>query len=351
MTARRNLSAYIVDEATPEQMARQWVAVESRLGDRPRRVVPVSLFLAGAAAAAIVYVLANRTVPTGHWTSQAAPESFALADGSRVELQPSTDVTLLGQSEVEDHLQVVRGGARFEVRRNPTRRFQVSAAGIDVVVTGTVFSVSLDGDSAAPRVSVERGEVEVRRRQPPALLARLHAGQSWPPVAPIVEPSQEVAATSPPEVKVEPEPPPAANPARGLSRATPDPQPAATDPRRLLERANAARRSGNAAQAADALEALRSHYPRDKRAALASFELGRLRMDELGDLAGAVEALQHSIALAPHGVFREDAEACLATAFARQHQRGPCENARRAYLDRYPEGTHAAAMAALDCGR
>lgn len=350
MTERPDLSAYIVDEATPEQIARQWSAVEARLHARPRRLFLIPLLLAGAAATAIFYPWTKAGLHD-HWTSQTAPESFALADGSRLELQPSTDVRLLGQADGEAHLQLVRGGARFEVRRNPARRFQVSAAGIDVVVIGTIFSVSLDDDPAAPRVSVERGEVEVRRHEPAGLLARLHAGEAWPPAAPTAETPREASPPPPPaEAKATAPEPPAANPGRGVSRAAPDLQVAATDPRRLLERANSARRSGNVAQAADALELLRSRYPRDRRAALASFELGRLRMDELHDLPGAIEALQHSIALAPHGVFREDAEACLATAFARQHQRVPCEKARRAYLDRYPEGTHAAAMAALDCG-
>jgi hypothetical protein len=127
-------------------------------------------------------------------------------------------------------------------------------------------------------------------------------------------------------------------------------RPFAANPRQLLEQANAARRSGDVAQAAAAFETLRSRYPRDARAALASFELGRLRMDALGDLPGAVEALRHSIALAPGGVVREDADACLATALARLRAPSRCENARQAYLQRYPKGTHAAEMSALDCG-
>jgi tetratricopeptide (TPR) repeat protein len=122
-----------------------------------------------------------------------------------------------------------------------------------------------------------------------------------------------------------------------------------TDSRQLLEQANAARRIGDVAQAASLFETLRVRYPRDPRAALASFELGRLRLDVLGDPPGAVQALKQSIALAPSGVFREDAEACLATAYARMRDHPRCELARRAYLDRYPEGTHATEMSALVC--
>jgi len=122
-----------------------------------------------------------------------------------------------------------------------------------------------------------------------------------------------------------------------------------TDPRLLLEEANSARRNGDVERAAALLETLRVRHPRDPRAALATFELGRLRMDALGDPKGAVQALQQSIALAPAGVFREDAEACLATAYARMRDHQRCEHARQTYLGHYPAGTHAAEMSALVC--
>jgi hypothetical protein len=370
MTVKRDLSRYVVAEATREQIAQQWTAIDARLSRQRRpRWLPYSLLLAGTAAVIIVYLTRNRPIPERHWTSESAPRQFGLDDGSQLQLQPGSEVTMLDRGASAVHLQVLRGGARFDVRRDPTRRFEVSAAGIDVMVVGTAFTVALDGAEGKARVSVERGEVDVRPHQEARLLAHLHAGQSWPARA--TETERPAEATAAPAPATEPAAPQAeasvasvANIDRPQAARATSPRPATVDaraatpavrsakldPRQLLEQANAARRSGDVAQAAAAFEALRSHYPGDSRAALASFELGRLRMGALDDLPGAVEALQHSIALAPHGVFREDAEACLATALARVRAPSRCENARRTYLQRYPKGTHAAEMSALDCG-
>jgi len=364
MTPKSNLSSYVVAEATPEEISRQWAAIEPLLTHRSRnrRLLPLSLAFVGATAAVIALLSAHHAAPEQTWTSQNAPLSLALDDGSHLQLQPGSDVSLLRQRTGEVRLRVVRGGARFEVRHNPARRFQVTAAGIDVVVTGTAFSVELEEGLGTPRVSVERGEVEVHPQGETRLLAHLRAGEAWPPrPAPRVTPSEtELPTGTPSETRM----PSAVAQPLDVQPAAPGtapiaPSPAApnsrrsvpADPRQLLEQANAARRSGDAAEAASLLEALRVRYPRDPRAALASFELGRLRLDVLGDLPGAAQALRQSIALAPSGVFREDAEACLATAYARMRDRSHCELARRAYLDRYAEGTHAAEMSALVCGQ
>jgi hypothetical protein len=339
MTPKPNLSAYIVAEAATEEIARQWAAIAPRLAPPPRRrllSLSLGVALAGTTAAAVVLLATRGAPPPRNWTSQSAPMRLALDDGSRLELRPGSDISLLRQHKDEVALQLVRGAARFEVRHDPARRFQVVAAAVDVVVTGTAFTVELEGGQGAARVSVERGAVEVLARGDGHLLAHLRAGETWPPrPVPLAEPPAEPQTAAPVA-------PPVAAPAVGR-------RPLPADARQLLEQANAARRSGDVAQAAALFEALGARYPRDARAALASFELGRLRMEALGDLPGAVQALKNSIALAPSGVFREDAEACLANAYARMRDQSRCEHARQSYLRRYPEGTHAAELAALDC--
>jgi transmembrane sensor len=345
MTPKPELSSHIVAEATPHEIAQQWAAIEPRLARRPRlrRLLPLSLAFAGAAAIfAMVYV--HRVGPKPPWTTQNEAMTLALDDGSHLQLRPHSIVRPLRQRKGEAFLRVERGGARFEVRPGPTRRFQVSAAGIDVVVTGTVFSVGLEAGQASPRVSVEHGEVEVHPQGETRLLARLHAGETWPapPEPPVAPPETAAPPAATPATRTLP---PAAAPASASSARRTVP----VDSRQLLEAANAARRSGDVVEAASLLEILQARFPRDPRAALASFELGRLRLDVLGDLPGAVTALKQSIALAPSGVFREDAEACLATAYARMRDRLRCEKARLSYLARYPEGTHAAEMSALGC--
>jgi len=340
MTPEPKLSSYIVAEASPAEMAEQWQKIEARLAPRPPRPwLPLSLAFAGVAAALVAFVYVQRASSDRAFTSAAEPLPVALADGSQALLEPRSQVHLLRQGKHEVSLRLLLGAARFEVRHDPSRRFQVSAAGVDVVVTGTAFSVALDDRGTTARVSVERGEVEVHPHGETRLLARLHAGESWPErPAPAVAPAPPVSApavAAPVETVHE-------APAAGR-------RPPPSDPRLLLEQANAARRSGDVEQAAALLETLRVRHPRDPRAALATFELGRLRLDALGDLPGAVQALQQSIALAPTGVFREDAEACLATAYARMRDRPRCEHARQDYLGHYPAGTHTAEVSALTC--
>jgi len=349
MTSRPKLSAFIVSEATPVELARQWAAIEPRLQSRRHRMLPLALALAGAAAVAIVAILVQPAPPKQISTNRYERVTLALDDGSRMQLRPATAVNLLRQGRREVRLQVLRGAARFEVHPDPARRFVVTAAGVDVVVTGTAFSVELEGPAGATRVSVERGEVEVHPRGEARALARVHAGETWPPRA-----APKSAPPAPAEAPPSPVAPAAKATKPAVPVAAPGPPPTVsrpepTDPRQLLEEANRARRGGDVARAASLLETLRVRHPRDARAALATFELGRLRMNALGDLPGAVQALKQSIALAPAGVFREDAEACLATAYARMHDGSRCELARRRYLERYPEGTHSAEMSALAC--
>jgi TolA-binding protein len=350
----RKLADHIVAEATAGELADQWRAIEARLRPRPRRgMFALAFAVAGAGTALLlVFALGGRTAPVRQVASQAAPMTMALADGSQVDLRPHSDVRVVVERPSEVRLQVVRGGAHFDIRHHAGRRVEVAAAAIDVVVTGTAFTVDLPGDHDEPQVAVERGEVEVWRRIPARLLARLHAGEAWPqPVAAPPSPPAPSAADERSEPHAEPAalaPRPEA-PANAPSAAAAARRPPALEPRQLLEQANAARRSGDVQEAAALLEALRVRYPRDPRAALATFELGRLRLDALGDPQGAVTALKQSIALAPTGVFREDAEACLANAYARMRDRAHCAQARQDYLGHYPEGTHRAEVAALVC--
>jgi hypothetical protein len=94
---------------------------------------------------------------------------------------------------------------------------------------------------------------------------------------------------------------------------------------------------------------LLASYPRDPRAGLAAFELGRLRMDRLGDLPGAVRALQQAVALAPGAELREDALARLVAASAAAHDHAVCARTRARYLTDYPSGVHHRTVSAAAC--
>ena len=175
-------------------------------------------------------------------------------------------------------------------------------------------------------------------------------GESWtsapaaavpvPPVEPQAPVGPPPAADAPP-VEDSVKTTPSSSPTESARGATSSP-----GPRELLQTANDARLAGRPREAAAAFDALRRHYRGDPRAGLAAFELGRLRLDALGDPGGAAEALADSIALAPGATFREDAEARLVEALDRAHDGGRCTAARRAYLARFPGGLHAASVAA-----
>ena len=93
-------------------------------------------------------------------------------------------------------------------------------------------------------------------------------------------------------------------------------------------------------------QTLLTEFPRDGRAGLAALELGRLRMDRLGDMRGAVQALERAVALAPGSEFREDAMARLVAAHAGAHDAAGCARAREKYLAEFPSGVHHRTVAA-----
>jgi TolA-binding protein len=145
----------------------------------------------------------------------------------------------------------------------------------------------------------------------------------------------------------EPEPRHVAAPSRAGARAVAASKPThVTGPRELFELARGQWRRGLIQEAADTYQALLTEYPRDGRAGLAAFELGRLRMDRLGDLRGAVQALERAVALAPGSEFREDAMARLVAANAGAHDMSACARARDQYLADFPSGVHRRTVAA-----
>ncbi|MDQ3032422.1 MAG: hypothetical protein M3Y87_08410, partial [Myxococcota bacterium] len=108
-----------------------------------------------------------------------------------------------------------------------------------------------------------------------------------------------------------------------------------------FEGALAARRRGALRESEAQLERLVLEHPRDPRAPLAAFELGRLRMDALDDRAGAVRALERSLALGRRSPFREDALARLVSLHRALGQQAACERRAREYLAHHPRGAHA----------
>jgi transmembrane sensor len=119
----------------------------------------------------------------------------------------------------------------------------------------------------------------------------------------------------------------------------------------LWAQAEAARASKRFQDEAVALNTLRLRHRSDPRAALAAFELGRLRQDTLHDSVGAAAAFADAIALAPNGPFREDAEARRVEALDSGGRREACIEAKEAFLARYPGGIHRQRVSVMCGGR
>lgn len=288
------------------------------------------------------------------------PQTQLLDDGSRIQRRHPSDVRVVRQTPELTQVQLARGSARFEVVRNPARRFVVEVENVQVEVVGTVFEVTRGGLDV--EVRVHEGVVSVRAREQ---LATLTAGQAQRfALGQAVATGVGGAATSPqPASLQEPEPgephgtPPAVASAgeqgtdwRGLARAGKFTQAyvamraSATPPRSSVEemllRADVARLSGHPAEAVAPLSELLSRHPADSRAPSASFTLGRV-YEQLGRWADAARAFGKTRSLEPSGPLAEDALARQALALWAAGGKAQAEALGRQYLGRYPRGVRA----------
>jgi transmembrane sensor len=245
---------------------------------------------------------------------------MALADGSRALLDDGSRVDTEIQTEGLVRLVQREGRVRYEIAPDPDRVFVVHAGIYEVRVAGTVFVVDVAVDRL--RVEVEKGAVEVMQGDRSIALV---AGERV-------------------ELPVEP---PAAEAAEPAEPPTSDTRPSrGTSVRRLLERADAARRDGKLRKAANALRALVRTHPRDARAPSAWFMLGRVER-RLGHHAAAARAFRSAHKTRPTGALAEDARAEEAWSWKDAGFGDRARDTARAYLDRYPNGTHAARVRPL----
>lgn len=333
-----------------------WRRLDATL--RPERSPARWFVLAGvslaAVAALVVAVQLQRDNPA---LSSGAPLTTAsvghLEEGSTVVVAEATSGELEAVSADEVRVRLDRGVMRFDVAKKPGRRFSVVAGRVEVRVVGTRFVVRREQRAS---VSVERGVVEVWVEG--TKRAVLEAGDTWeePALAVVAEDPQPVAPSSVPEaleLPADPRPPKRKAP-KGVRTQpvaaqppTAPPVPEVDDASAVFKLALEARRAGRAAEAAQTLSTFVTKFPDDARAGLALFELGRLQMDQLHTPTRAVESLERAVAKASSGTYLEDAMARLVRLHHELHRPSACESARRAYLERFPTGLHAATLSAL----
>jgi tetratricopeptide (TPR) repeat protein len=380
----RDLAAHLVPEITEGRLARQWASLESKLPRPQTGPGWRSALLAVSAlgfAAWLWWMPVQRPESGALVESSDTPVGVQLSDGSSVELAAQTRLRVLRDQPTGVEVELADGRASFEVTHVDERSFTVRASTVAVHVIGTKFQVVRVArpEGTEVQVSVERGIVEVERTDR-GDSRRLTVGERWSVWIP-AEPSnteEEVDAArddDPEEEEIYGARPslrsghrrkarahaaahrPSANaPARAqadLPSKADEPEEDKEDKgdvvRDMFARANVARRAGMMSEAAQAYADVLARFPNDdSRAAIAAFELGRIRMDALGDPRGAIKALNQSLRVRS-AASREDALARLAICHNAVHDERACRKARQRYLTEYPGGVHASALAAL-CG-
>lgn len=252
-----------------------------------------------------------------------APEAMTVAEGRVLRFEDGSSATLFDDASVtrtsnepnRTVVEIVKGGARFEVARNPTRVFRVESGPVAVEVLGTQFTVEkLEGRS---RVAVHSGRVRVLA---PSGTVELGAGESG-------EYADAEPAAAEPEAPV-PSPLPKAAP---RTRLVPD------DTAELFRAADVARLSRKPAEAVEPLlKVLRR--PADPKAPLAAFTLGRLYLDDLGRPRDAARAFADAYKLSPKGPLAEDALAREVEAWSRAGETMRARDAASEYAEKFPAG-------------
>jgi TolA-binding protein len=372
----RDLVAHLVPEITEGRLARQWASIDSKV-PRAARASPrvwrmTALSLTAAGLCAWLWWRPAQLPGSGAVVeSSDTPVAMQLRDGSSVELAAQTRLRVLRDQPTGVEVELAEGRASFDVTHVDQRSFTVRAGNVAVHVIGTKFDVLRVSrpEGTEVSVSVERGVVAVERADR-GDQRRLTVGEKWSvwiPAEPAADapavPSQRVDASQPAA-----QPKPATGErsrrqhdedasnrrSRGAlhARAERSANTAAAKPedaRELFSRALIARRAGMVEEAADAYAELLHRYPRDTRAAMSAFELGRIRMDALDDARGAADAFRDALRIARKAQFREDALARLAIASDSLGDLDDCRKARESYLSEYPNGVHVSALSAL-CG-
>ena len=165
-----NVAAFDAALSISQTFAANAEQVAAGVSQRQRRVIRPAMdrryFVGGAgiAAAAIVAIavapqIFSTPITTTYVTAKGEKRSFILADGSRVDLNAGTRLTVTLARNVRS-LNLDEGQAVFDVAHDSDRPFTVAVGDRVVRVVGTQFDVRRrDGKLS---VTVARGAVEVR---------------------------------------------------------------------------------------------------------------------------------------------------------------------------------------------
>jgi TolA-binding protein len=258
---------------------------------------------------------------------------LSLTDGSQVTpLGSGARVVpeLIAENRVE--LRQAAGSVAYQVTARPSRVFVVRAGDARVEVLGTAFRIDLS--ERAVHVAVTRGLVRVAHGNS---IAQLAAGEevTLARASNQVSSAPSAAASADPSIEPDEAQHGAAAPAASMKDGS---APSAAE---LFLRADQARVAGDSAGALRHLRELLRTHPKDGRATLARFTIGRLESSR-GNARIAAEAFEScGSALGGEAL----AEAALARSAAGQTDRARVLATR--YLKQFPSGPRAGALVDL----
>jgi transmembrane sensor len=320
--------------------------------ERRKRAVRVGFAATTLLSMLIVAVLAIRgnRAPVSTATSTHAARELAardvlrLGDGSEITVDPAkSEIRVVEESLSRVRVDIVRGTSRYAVVPNPERTFEVRSGSVTVTVVGTEFVVEQRGETTW--VEVLRGKVRVSWSREHAFLVGGESG-TFPRESPPKRPEDGVAGRD------EIDTPPARGPhATQVYRArvarkdyrgayavlSQHPALAGDTVEELLVAADVARLSHHPSEAVPYLQRIIREHPRDERAPLAAFTLGRT-LSGLGRTAEAMNMFGRVHSAWPKSPLAEDALLRQAEAAS---QLGDFDAARRVaeqYDRDYPKG-------------
>jgi transmembrane sensor len=331
--------------------------VHSRL-DRRKRMRRAALTAGTLASMAAVLIVLRwsplrSNVARVDALAEVASHAIALREGSTIEADPAqSEVRVVEEGAARVRVEHVRGSGRYSVVPNAGRTFEVHAGAVTVTVVGTEFTVEPRPEGT--RVETFRGKVRVAWDTGEAFVSAGESGTFPPPRSAMVDPAEAAPrdemqghgarspqATQAYKSRV------ARHDYRGayavLSR---NPGLAGDTVEELLVAADVARLSDHPSEALPYLQRVVREHPRDERAPLAAFTLGRTllglgRTQEAMSMFGRVRSSWPQSPLAEDALLRQ-AEAAsqmgdLATArrIAEQYDRDYPNGRRRAEARRY----------------
>lgn len=301
---------------------------------RRRRVMRASALCASALTVALAVVgwRAHSLSVAAHITPDSTLVRFA--DGSTA--RPLSAGTVINEV-ARNHVELSRGGARFSVIHDPTRRFVIEAGAVTIQVLGTEFSVQRAADRVL--VSVERGRVRVQDENGEVVLTDGERETFPRPNVPMMAPSPAPGPSAPTQPAIAPKLRHEANVRKAnaerstwqvlardgefdhayeeLSLHPVTPRDNAVE---LLLAADVARLSHHPAKAVSPLQTVLDRYPSDPRAPLAAFTLGRVLLDAPADPARATRAFERALHLGLPAGLSADAIALCREALAHAGQ-------------------------------